>query len=248
MPNYYSVSSIRKRGEVLAVMEALQKLDAYKIFLHRREEVIRTKVSRTKHPSLHRARHHYSVIAKSLHTKPSTMSTSGALVVSRSPSSCTFRTSLLLTATQSHATKPILASTLHTTSTSLQAPPNRSRRPAVALNKPSTASTTSIKPVESAYWWCYSTLVRHISLLPQRALIVSDCASSSGDVEANIRADIRVLRTSPYVRNEMPIIGYVLDVEASQLREVKYVQSLSIVQSPVMPLVWHSVGGSPPSQ
>jgi carbonic anhydrase len=77
---------------------------------------------------------------------------------------------------------------------------------------------------------------------------VSDCASSAGDVEANIRADIQVLRTSPYVRNEMPIIGYVLDVEAGQLREVKYVQSLSIVQSPVMPLVWHSVGGSPPSQ
>jgi hypothetical protein len=43
----------------------------------------------------------------------------------------------------------------------------------------------------------------------------------------------------------MPIIGYVLDVEAGQLREVKYVQSLFIIQNPVMPLIWHSVGGLP---
>lgn len=50
-----------------------------------------------------------------------------------------------------------------------------------------------------------------------------DCASSTGDVEANIRSDVKVLKDSPYVRNEIPVIGYVLDIETGQLREVKYV-------------------------
>lgn len=61
------------------------------------------------------------------------------------------------------------------------------------------------------------------------------------------------------MRNDVPIVGYMLDTETGQLREVKYVGSPSssspslsssapraIVQSPVMPLVWHAVEGSPP--
>ncbi|KAH7384662.1 hypothetical protein BKA66DRAFT_83553 [Pyrenochaeta sp. MPI-SDFR-AT-0127] len=49
----------------------------------------------------------------------------------------------------------------------------------------------------------------------------STCAWSPGDVEANIRSDIQTVRNSPYVRNEIPTIGYVLDVATGQLREVK---------------------------
>ena len=38
-----------------------------------------------------------------------------------------------------------------------------------------------------------------------------------------MRADIAVLKASPYVRNEIPVIGYALDVGSGQLREVRYV-------------------------
>ena len=51
-----------------------------------------------------------------------------------------------------------------------------------------------------------------------------DCAWSPGDVEANVRSDIQALKASPYVRKDIPIIGYVLDVVTAQLREVRYVQ------------------------
>ncbi|KAJ4295624.1 hypothetical protein N0V90_007637 [Kalmusia sp. IMI 367209] len=47
------------------------------------------------------------------------------------------------------------------------------------------------------------------------------CAWSPGDTEANVRSDISTLKSSPYVRNEIPIIGYVLDVATGQLKEVK---------------------------
>jgi carbonic anhydrase len=75
-----------------------------------------------------------------------------------------------------------------------------------------------------------------------------DCASTTGDIEPTVRADIQALKDSPYVRNDIPVIGYVLDVETSQLREVRYVscpRDSSVVQSPVMPLVWHATGRSP---
>ncbi|KAF2025892.1 hypothetical protein EK21DRAFT_92850 [Setomelanomma holmii] len=47
----------------------------------------------------------------------------------------------------------------------------------------------------------------------------------TSDVEANVRSDIQALKDSPYVRNDIPIIGYVLDVEAGQLREVSITRS-----------------------
>jgi carbonic anhydrase len=70
----------------------------------------------------------------------------------------------------------------------------------------------------------------HYALLPRSMLNkiiiclcgrVTGCASSAGDVETNIRSDVAALKASPYVRNEIPIIGYLLDVNTGNLREVK---------------------------
>jgi carbonic anhydrase len=47
------------------------------------------------------------------------------------------------------------------------------------------------------------------------------CSWSPGTVEANIQADVAALKASPYLRNDMPVIGYVLDVATGQLREVR---------------------------
>jgi carbonic anhydrase len=47
------------------------------------------------------------------------------------------------------------------------------------------------------------------------------CASSAGVVDTNVRDDIAVLKNSPYVRKDVSVLGYVLDVGTSQLREVK---------------------------
>ena len=49
----------------------------------------------------------------------------------------------------------------------------------------------------------------------------TDCAWAPGDVEANIRSDVAALKASPYVRNDISIIGYVLEPTTGQLREVK---------------------------
>ncbi|KAF2003665.1 hypothetical protein P154DRAFT_532039 [Amniculicola lignicola CBS 123094] len=45
------------------------------------------------------------------------------------------------------------------------------------------------------------------------------CTSSTGDLESNIRSDITALKSSPYLRTEIPIIGYILDIPTGQLRE-----------------------------
>jgi hypothetical protein len=66
------------------------------------------------------------------------------------------------------------------------------------------------------------------------------CASSPGDVQANIRADIAALKASPYVRNDIPIIGYVLDVGTAQLREVRYVKPRSKVPRSSQPANSHT--------
>jgi hypothetical protein len=50
------------------------------------------------------------------------------------------------------------------------------------------------------------------------------CAWSPGDVEANVRSDVQALKSSPYVRNGITVIGYVLDVASGQLSEVRYVE------------------------
>ena len=46
------------------------------------------------------------------------------------------------------------------------------------------------------------------------------CPSISADTEANVRWEVHQLRTSPHVRRDIPIIGYVLDTATSRLREV----------------------------
>jgi len=56
---------------------------------------------------------------------------------------------------------------------------------------------------------------------------VKGCAWAPGDSEDNIRNDVAALKNSPYVRNEIPVIGYVLSVETGELKEVKYVTSQS---------------------
>jgi carbonic anhydrase len=48
------------------------------------------------------------------------------------------------------------------------------------------------------------------------------CAWAPGDSDSNIRSDVDALKSSPYVKNEIPIVGYVLDVETGKLKEVKY--------------------------
>jgi carbonic anhydrase len=53
------------------------------------------------------------------------------------------------------------------------------------------------------------------------ANLETGCASSTGVVDTNVGDDIGVLRNSPYVRKEITVLGYVLDVGSSQLREVK---------------------------
>jgi carbonic anhydrase len=45
--------------------------------------------------------------------------------------------------------------------------------------------------------------------------------TSTGDIEANVRSDIQALRDSPYVRNEIIIIGYKLESGTGHLREVR---------------------------
>ncbi|RAR01777.1 carbonic anhydrase [Stemphylium lycopersici] len=46
------------------------------------------------------------------------------------------------------------------------------------------------------------------------------CAWSPGEVEKNVRSDIQALKSSPYIRKDVPIFGYVLDVGTGTLREV----------------------------
>ncbi|KAH7135040.1 hypothetical protein B0J11DRAFT_575660 [Dendryphion nanum] len=46
------------------------------------------------------------------------------------------------------------------------------------------------------------------------------CTRTTANVEHNIRTDIAALKASPYVRNGVPIIGYLLDIHTSQLREI----------------------------
>ncbi|OAL06386.1 hypothetical protein IQ06DRAFT_343599 [Phaeosphaeriaceae sp. SRC1lsM3a] len=53
----------------------------------------------------------------------------------------------------------------------------------------------------------------------------SNCASSAGTTETNIRDDIKALKDSPHVRNDIPIIGYALNTETGQLREVNVPRS-----------------------
>lgn len=80
-----------------------------------------------------------------------------------------------------------------------------------------------------------------------------DCTFSPGDAEANTRSDMQALKSSPYVRKEIPVIGYVLDVATGRLKEIKYVPpgflsvspSPVVVQNPVMPLVWHTASNFP---
>jgi carbonic anhydrase len=59
-------------------------------------------------------------------------------------------------------------------------------------------------------------------------LTTEGCAWAPGDSEANIRNDVTALKDSPYVRNEIPVIGYVLDVETGELKEVRCVYPPSI--------------------
>ncbi|CAO2655542.1 Nn.00g043450.m01.CDS01 [Neocucurbitaria sp. VM-36] len=101
--------------------------------------------------------------------------------------------------------------------------------------------------------------IYHIDQSSRIGIIVvvqhTTCPWSLGDIEANLRSDIQSLKTSPYVRNEIPIIGYLLDVATRQLREVKYVRSppqpqptspTAVFQNPVMPLLWHSASTPSP--
>ncbi|EMD60198.1 hypothetical protein COCSADRAFT_126581 [Bipolaris sorokiniana ND90Pr] len=48
----------------------------------------------------------------------------------------------------------------------------------------------------------------------------TSCPWSLGEVENNIRSDVRGLKASPYVQKDISIIGYVLDLATDQLREV----------------------------
>lgn len=44
---------------------------------------------------------------------------------------------------------------------------------------------------------------------------------SLGDVEANVRSDISDLKNMSYVRSNIPVIGYALDIATGQLKEIK---------------------------
>ena len=80
------------------------------------------------------------------------------------------------------------------------------------------------------------------------------CPWSLGEVENNIRSDVRGLKASPYVQKDISIIGYVLDLATDQLREVKYVEALCslslwkstsppiIFRNLIYPFLWHSTG------
>ncbi|EUC28767.1 hypothetical protein COCCADRAFT_108285 [Bipolaris zeicola 26-R-13] len=48
----------------------------------------------------------------------------------------------------------------------------------------------------------------------------TSCPWSPGEVENNVRSDIQGLKASPYVQNDISIIGYILDLANDQLREV----------------------------
>jgi hypothetical protein len=82
-------------------------------------------------------------------------------------------------------------------------------------------------------------VVQHTSELHPRncfdsPLTVKGCAWAPGDSEANIRDDITALKNSPYVRNEIPVIGYVLDVDTGELKEVRYVYPPSYCSPPCL--------------
>ncbi|KAF1845034.1 uncharacterized protein K460DRAFT_416362 [Cucurbitaria berberidis CBS 394.84] len=73
------------------------------------------------------------------------------------------------------------------------------------------------------------------------------CPWSPRDVKANIRSDVQTLKSSPYVRDEIPIIGYVLDTAKGQVQpESRSPSPPAIIQNLVMPLLWHSTGKSTP--
>lgn len=42
-----------------------------------------------------------------------------------------------------------------------------------------------------------------------------------GDVEASVRADLKLYQQSPLVRHDIPVHGFVYDVHTGRLREVK---------------------------
>ncbi|KAF2468434.1 uncharacterized protein BDR25DRAFT_54760 [Lindgomyces ingoldianus] len=48
----------------------------------------------------------------------------------------------------------------------------------------------------------------------------TECAATTGDVDTNVREDITALKSSPYLRHDIPIIGYKLDAASGQLKEV----------------------------
>ncbi|OAL53674.1 hypothetical protein IQ07DRAFT_316103 [Pyrenochaeta sp. DS3sAY3a] len=98
----------------------------------------------------------------------------------------------------------------------------------------------------------------------------TNCAWVTGNADANLRSDLQFLKGLPAIRDDIQIMGYLLDDATKQLKEVMYVRfsnaahsppsstlphipvSLSpstlpvparpplVVQSPVMPLLWHS--------
>ncbi|KZP15468.1 hypothetical protein FIBSPDRAFT_750164, partial [Athelia psychrophila] len=43
----------------------------------------------------------------------------------------------------------------------------------------------------------------------------------AASLEASVVEDMRLLRASPYIRNEMPVRGFVLDIETGVLSEVE---------------------------
>ncbi|EUC50012.1 hypothetical protein COCMIDRAFT_32584 [Bipolaris oryzae ATCC 44560] len=48
----------------------------------------------------------------------------------------------------------------------------------------------------------------------------TSCPWLPGEVENNIRSDIQGLKASPYIQDDISIIGYVLDLATDRLREV----------------------------
>ncbi|KAH7396921.1 hypothetical protein DE146DRAFT_764216 [Phaeosphaeria sp. MPI-PUGE-AT-0046c] len=65
----------------------------------------------------------------------------------------------------------------------------------------------------------------HMHPAPCKYLTQIDCPSSPGTTETNVRNDIRALKDSPHVRNDIPVVGYVLNTETGQLREVNVPRS-----------------------
>ncbi|KAF2689924.1 hypothetical protein K458DRAFT_383050 [Lentithecium fluviatile CBS 122367] len=96
--------------------------------------------------------------------------------------------------------------------------------PSRYINLSANGSSTSVIKTTGGRTGDAINNVYHIDQSSRIGMIVvvqhTSCAWALGDGEANIQTDLEVLRASPYVRSEIPIIGYVIDVATGTLKEV----------------------------